>query len=409
MKTGHILLTTLLLTTIAARTSVHADDQYHLDWSVQYGGKFDDTAEAVAVGRFGNIYAAGHGKVDQEGLNPMVQTITSAGQLSWSDTIGEPGNDLFLDVTTDNRGSVFVVGRKSKRSREGLTETILTKYYALNLHCWSRSLIATEYVSADAVTVDSCGSVFICGAARGKLNGKPAPNGEAAYVAKYDTFGRLCWLEFVQFPVRAAGQTIAVAQDGSIYVGGYSNSRAYIAALDYNGKTLKTAPIQLIEDVKRGNFRVRIHPEGQLICGGSSTRGRNVDGYLVGVNRDNLSVEWDVPFRTDARDYVIDFAIDSCGVIHVAGNTSGTLGKSLGRSDGFLARVSSSGKLIGKVFQFGTKQEDTVRGIALDHCDRLIIGGRTRGTFPNSKRPAATKSDGVEPFNDAFVARFRSR
>ncbi len=94
---------------------------------------------------------------------------------------------------------------------------------------------------------------------------------------------------------------------------------------------------------------------------------------------------------SDGGEYVLNQVIDKSGNLYVAGKTTGTIEKAnLGKNDGFLSKIDSSGKVIWSR-QFGTPQEEDVQWCAIDKTGNLYVTGFTEGDL-------AGKNAGKEDF-----------
>jgi hypothetical protein len=411
MRTGHILLTTLAIIALATSNDAAAGDEYHLDWGRQYGEEGGEAfALAVTVGRFGNVYAVGNSR-KRGGINDAsIRAFDSTGRPSWNENIGGPGGDSFQDVATDNGGSILAVGQVQSpvhgQPHGGNLDGFLTRHYFTGLHVWSRSVGSSGNDQCNAVTVDQCGNVFVCGQLDGDLNGVPLPFGRAAFAARYDRSGCRQWLRIVDIPDRAGSHSIAVTRNGCVFVSGYGRKgagQAYIAKLDpCTGDTLRVEQIR-IEGIKQihAAFSLAVSADGQLVCGGSASlnRDRQTMGFVAAIDQTDLSTQWHVPFTSQNGSDIVDIAIDSQGVIHAAGNT-GIVGVPERNRDGFLARVNSHGRLLGEPYPVRTDEFDLLRGVAIDARDRIVVCGATKGVMAGQGRIGEM---------DAFVLRYSIR
>ncbi len=105
-----------------------------------------------------------------------------------------------------------------------------------------------------------------------------------------------------------------------------------------------------------------------------------------------VSIVWARQFGTPDEDRARGVAVDSAGNIYIAGDTDGALPgqASAGSWDAFVRRYDPNGKEIW-ARQFGTPDEDRARGVAVDSAGNIYIVGETGGSLPG--QASAGKSD----------------
>lgn len=101
---------------------------------------------------------------------------------------------------------------------------------------------------------------------------------------------------------------------------------------------------------------------------------------------------------SDKDDYVMNYVIDVRGNLFIAGKTTGTISSAnLGKNDGFLTKVDSTGKVMWTK-QFGTPEDEDIQWCAIDKSANIYITGSTTGNL-------GANNNGKE---DVFIAKYDS-
>jgi len=224
------------------------------------------------------------------------------------------------------------------------------------------------------------------------------------------------------------GQTVAVAQDGSIVLGAayatdcthncQAAAHGFILDLAADGRTVQW----------RKNFPGYINAlvidlQGNIVVTGTTTRltfpvvhafQRHARGQAAVVVK--LSPHGDILFSTYLGGFVTSgsaIATDPAGNVYVAGSTSGrtlptvqavqphwggqTAPNSYG-TDAFIAKFTPSGHIIYSTY-LGRKQNDEANGIVADAAGNAYISGWTASThFPTVHRLPGTACGGASAF-----------
>jgi len=128
---------------------------------------------------------------------------------------------------------------------------------------------------------------------------------------------------------------------------------------------------------------------------GNTNQGNN-DIIIARYNRDGAPV-WFEQFGTGFADLAHEIEIDDDGKLFIFGETEGSLGgENQGNADPFLVRYDDQGNREFEI-QFGTAEQDTGRGIAIDASeDTVFLSGTTFGAIePGVENPT---------LGDAWVA-----
>jgi len=274
-----------------------------------------------------------------------------SGSVQWTRQFGTSSDDKARGVALDGSG-VYVVGETygtfPGQYRVGLWDAFVRKCDTYGNTLWTRQFGTYADDAAFGVAVDGSG-VYVVGYTEGTLPGKINLGWWDAFVRKYDIYGSVQWTR--QFGTSSDDEVRGVAVDGSgVYV---------------VGETWGTFP-------------------GQTRAGWWDAFVRKYDKYG--------GLKWTRQFGTSQDDFAFGVAVDGSG-IYVVGYTEGILpGKtSAGRRDAFVRKYDIYGNALW-TRQFGTSEEDEVRGVAVNPSG-VFVAGYTRGTLPGK-----TSAGGADAF-----------
>ena len=244
-----------------------------------------------------------------------------------------------------------------------------------------RSLGAAGSASGAAISVAANGDIVVAGSVSGSFNGTDSDSD--ILVARFDAGGDETFATRIRSIGVDTAMAVAVGADGSIFVGGRSDSRAGDAFLARIAPTGVLAERRVIDS--GGVDRITalaIGSDGNLLAltaaNGVSTL-RRMGAASIATDLGALSLG-----SVDAR----AIAIAGDGRIAVAGSRS-----SAGNRDGFVARIDA-GLAGANVTGIGTAGDDQVDSIVFLGGD-IHVGGRTTGDL------GGTRTGTV----DGFVAR----
>jgi PKD repeat protein len=216
-------------------------------WSKQFGGAYDDSADAIAVDGAGNIYVTGYfkGTISFGGaplstpydtdLDVFIAKLDGAGNHVWSKNFTNTGNDRGYSIATDPQGDVVISGWFSNGinfggtqlfSYNGLSDAFVAKFTSAGTHMWSRQFGSTNDEEAGyGVAMDANGNVVLGGYAIAGVDfgGGVLPTfGNAdGFVAKYAaTTGAHLWSRRVGGGGDDYVNAVTVDGSGNVVIGG---------------------------------------------------------------------------------------------------------------------------------------------------------------------------------------------
>ena len=282
---------------------------------------------------------------------------------------------------------------------------------------WPRQFGGSSGDYANAMTTSSSGDVYVAGSTSGTVSTTPNQGEYDAWLARYDKYGRLKWVQ--QFGSAATDDVAAVSVVGSsVYVTGItygslpggslpSNTAnggmdSYVARFDTSGnlKWIRQFGTAANDEATSattlgGSLWVLGATEGAF--GGLTPLG-NGDGFLVQVSSSG-TVKSSRLVGTDQYDYPTEIAA-SGRTLFIGGSTEGTFAgqSNAGGSDDFVMSISNinTGRESTWVREFGTATNETFGSLAVSGRS-LYAGGATYGTFPGGSAAG---------WNDLFVIKY---
>ena len=261
-------------------------------------------------------------------------------EKQWVQLLGSSGEDSISDITSNRGGDIYVSGVTdgplgSQGEHEG-ESGFLAKFIASGELAWVRVVGTPEEDEGTCVAVDEDGSVFLGGYTKGSFgNGSSDPSMRRGFVARYDASGKRDWIELIGEQSSSRVEDIAVREKGGLFITGRGGG-------SLGGEQ---------DSELTGAFVARYHQTGDRkwirLLGGSEVWPRSI-------------------------------ALASGGAVYVGGRTWGSyLG---GRRftgpnyEGFVARYDSSGERQW-VRPVGAHGDSEVLGIATDANGLLYAGG----------------------------------
>jgi hypothetical protein len=268
-----------------------------LQWIRQLGTSEPDAAMGVSADAAGNVYIAGPTRgsfgaarsgSDQDAF---VAKYSTSGDLLWSRQLASSVgyDDIAAGVSADAAGDVFVAGRTFgglDGTNSGSADAFVAKYSTAGDLLWVHQLGGADYDTADAVSADPSGNVFISGAWGGFLVGGPGvviPG--KPFVAKYSAGGDLLWQGELDDAAPGSAASVSAASNGHAFVAGYTSGAvaepnqglydAFVVEFDADGKRL--GALQLGGAEKDSATGVSASSAGALFIAHDTTSSDGVD------------------------------------------------------------------------------------------------------------------------------------
>src|SRR5215212_7563847 len=173
------------------------------EWTRQFGTSEGATANGVSADSSGGVYVVGFtngelpGQTDEGGADAFIRKYNSEGDEEWTRQFGTSSHDIANDVFADSSRGVYVVGTTEGtfpgQTDEGEADAYIRKYNADGDEEWTRQFGTSEGATANGVSADSSGGVYVVGFTNGELPGQTDEGGADAFIRKYNSEGDEEW------------------------------------------------------------------------------------------------------------------------------------------------------------------------------------------------------------------------
>ena len=163
----------------------------------------NDYAYGVATDSSGNVYVAGgtngglDGNTSAGNTDLFVVKYNSSGTKQWTKQLGSSSDDYANGIVTDSSGSVYVTGTTygglDGNTSAGNADLFVVKYNSGGTKQWTKQLGTPSTDTANGVTTDSSGNVYVAGGTYGGLDGNSGSGGNDFFVVKYNSSGTKQW------------------------------------------------------------------------------------------------------------------------------------------------------------------------------------------------------------------------
>jgi len=222
-----------------------------LVWVSTFGGKRGEVGNVIALDELNNIYVGGYFRdtiefepnlsfvSDFSQQSGYVLKLNNAGELMWAQAMIGPSRSSYQDLKIGRWGDVYATG-----------------------HFWGPQTFSS---GTTGNSISSAGNRDI-------------------FVQKLDSAGNFIWAETMGGPDRDEGQTIAVDNNGYVYVAG-----EYLGIADFNpGAAVTNLPYTITTG--RDIFVVKLRPQ-EVGIGEKSLQKTSFDLYPNPAN-ENITIEW---------------------------------------------------------------------------------------------------------------------
>lgn len=275
------------------------------------------------------------------------------------------------------------------RALAGGTVFVLLNTHALTAHAvdlsWASYYGGDKADIARDVSFDPLGAVIVAGQtlstsgiADGSVHDTIHNGGTDAFIAKFESNGDRAWGTYFGGSSGDYANRVETDSAGNIIVLGHTSSTSGIAT--------------------SGAYR--------------TTRSGDNDAFLAKFSPSGTLL-WATYFGGNGYDEGFGLCVASTGTIYIAGNTTSSSGLALnalhdsvfnGGSDGFLAKVSSSGAVLWANYVGGTGGITTAHDCAVDASHNVYVVGGTTAT--GDIATSGTHDASLNGFTDAYAMKF---
>ncbi|MGK7915749.1 MAG: SBBP repeat-containing protein, partial [Prochloraceae cyanobacterium] len=227
------------------------DSQGNLLWNQQLASSGSESPTGVATDSEGNLYISGstRGTPGEGGSSAWLIKYDSQGNLLSNQQLEASGSEVSAGIAIDNSGNLYLSGVTDSTSGGSDSDAWIAKYNADGNLLWDRQLGSSEYDYSQAVATDSNGNVYLSGGTNGAIEGGNAGLNDA-WVAKYDPEGNLLWTKQIGTVGNDSAEAVTTDLEGNVYISGLTNgtigevnagdSDAWVAKYDPDGNLLWT-------------------------------------------------------------------------------------------------------------------------------------------------------------------------
>jgi beta-propeller repeat-containing protein len=373
----------------------------------EIGADLEEDAWDIAIGPNGSLHITGDtnssfdGMTTAGGYDAFALKLNGSGDALWTRQVGSSENEEPVGIATDPDDDTFMVGSTLGAlpggTHVGDWDILVARYDSGGQLQWIRQLGTTDNDYATSVKADAAGNAFVVGFTAGGLDGNTSAGGNDLFLLKYDRDGQRQWTH--QFGTSAvdAARDVAIDRDGNLYVAGVTSGDldgntsaggydSFLIKYDRDGHKQWTQ--QYGSSADEDGEGVALDMLGNIYVAGQ-TKG-DIDGTPNAGNYDMFLVKYDVSGQwqwarqlgSSGSDEVRRVAVDAGGNAYVFGNTSGGFdgNSNLGGVDFFLVKYDGSGQKQW-VREFGTIENDTAGGIAIDASGAIYVTGSSQGSI----------------------------
>ena len=303
------------------------------EWVVRYNGPGNstDTGKKITVDSSGNIYVTGSSIGSGTGSDYATVKYNSSGVQQWIATyngLGN-GNDSANAIAVDSWGNVYVTG-SSIGSGTTLPDYATIKYNSSGVEQWVARYDGPPGNIEDgafAIAVDASGNVYVTG-----YSGSVPQKYDFATI-KYNSSGVQQWVALYNGPANDADIASALAVDaaGNVYVTGSAFGTAIetdYATIKYNSSGVQQWVARYdgpAHDYDYGSA-IAVDAAGNVYVTGASI-GSGTNRNYATIKYNNLGTqEWVATYDGpgNGEDYGRAIAVDSAGNIYVTGASIGS-------------------------------------------------------------------------------------
>lgn len=310
----------------------------------------------------------------------------------WGKIFGSEKDDYVLNHVNDQNGDLYIAGKTTGTigtRNFGKNDGFITKIDSTGNLLWSRQFGTPEEEDIQWCAIDKSANVYITGSTTGDLSGKNAGK-EDIFVVKYDSAGNLIWSKQFGTAGSEVARGIYADNSGNIYLTGntegklgqdfFGKNDCFIMKLNDNGNQLFITQFGTSGD----DYSYSVtgsQGKNIFVCGSTwgQFAGKNkgfIDGFTGEFTENGALIKYN-QFGSEGFDIAEIINIDKENNIYVGGSTSGNFGSGqIGEGDAFLIKIDEKGEILWNN-QFGTKNNDGLRSIAINPniSDNILVSG----------------------------------
>ena len=367
------------------------------------------------------------------------------GDLAWASADSATGLQINFGTTFDDNGNIITVGHyvgtvdldpgagTDSFTAAGAADVYVYKMDSSGNYIWGRSFGGSSGDQPYAVATDPAGNIYVTGYFGGTADFNPgagtfslSSNGSNdIFVSKLDSSGNFEWAVSAGASGLDQGKSIAVDDDGIVYVTGYftntvdfdpgagtynltmnGSREGYVLKLDTDGNFVWAATVGTASGDSMHS--IAIDGAGNSVVGGLF----GGSGGIATLNASGTVLSTYTGLGTEVK----GINVDSAGSVYASGYFSGTVDfdpgagtanqTASGSSSAFVLKLDSAGAYVWS-FSVPATSNSAAQTVDVDGADNIFIAGYVNGTS-DFDPGAGTASPTVYGGNDCFVAKYTS-
>ncbi|MGD0583304.1 MAG: SBBP repeat-containing protein [Bacteroidales bacterium] len=319
-------------------------------------------------------------------INSFAQTT-----FKWGKQFGSGKEVYVMNHVVDSKGNIYISGRTTGNiggENLGQNDGFLMKTDSAGNIVWKKQFCTTGNENIQWSAIDDSDCVCITGSTTGSLAGKNAGK-EDIFVIKYSPDGKMLWVKQTGTDSTDVAKGICTDHSGNIYITGMTlgnlgnsssgKSDGFVIKFDPDGNQLFCYQFGTPDDDSGSSITCE---SGKIyLCGTTfgdlACKNKGFIDVFTGEITDKGEPVKFIQSGTEGFDIPMDIKVDKEKNIYVGGNTSGNWGcQQAGEGDCFLMKIDDSWKILW-VSQFGTKDHDGIRSVALNDkvSDNILVSG----------------------------------
>jgi hypothetical protein len=357
---------------------------YSNQYTTYYGGSHMDFAQSIVQNSANEIIVSGYtvstNNIATTGAyqntladqDAFIAAFNQQGVRLWATYFGGNYSERIYSSALDDNDNIYIAGNST--SQMGVTtpgayqqilssgdDAFLSKFTSNGTLTWSTYYGGNDHELITAIEVDAANKVYITGhtastdlsctpnAYRNTLSGY-----ENAFLGVFDDAGNILYNSYYVKGSNTRGEEIAITNNGTIYIAGYTNDNETIAN-------------QNIHQNQNGGY---------------------IDGFVLKISNQYNTI-WKTYYGGDHNDLIEGMTLDSLENIYLTGKTKSSVGISTANAhqpnysnsntwDGFITKLdSSSAQQWGTYFDAGGNENFS----SIKSKDTLLwLLGTTNGT-----------------------------
>lgn len=399
----------------AERPSATKDRVCYPRWVTQFGVGNGTDGNAIALGPSGDLFIAGDMGEDAFERGYLAR-YTPSGERVWLSEM-ETGTTYVHALAIGADGAIYVAGRIGGafpgETSNGQSDAFVRRYDAEGELVWTKQFGTSAGDEVDAIAVATDGSIYVAGSTQGAFQDQTHAGSEDAYFGKLSSEGELLWVQQFGSSGSDLATSIAVDEEGSIYVAGESNANLpghghrggddiFLRKYDAEGEIVWYGGAATLEDDSGAS--IRLGPDGSVLLFGT-TKGNMLHGYAPdtrqafirkfhGVN--GLS-PWTKQFANEGTSHAGGLHVTPDGEIYLFGATRGDAESS--EESAFIRKLELGGGQERWTHRFGASGFVAAdAGVVAEDGSIFVTGYISDGAFDGYSL--------VGSHGDAFIAGF---